>query len=310
MHMPSSKGNRGRNNRKSKSSKTSRKATRRSVDPSSSNTSGSSSPLMHFSPPMALNTTHIFKVQSRKRDRRNALKESIRRLYHNAYPSWIEIPRRYDRELTVGTEPFSNALYVPKYDVVDSISMMRDVLDEMDLGHVTTTIGHGVDVFNISKVPSESGLHDDIKGMMLKLLEFFNKTGSPFVVNMFPLQTVRDVMNYPIEFTFFDNMSNLTITDGNATYTNAVELIYDSVESGIINAGYPNMKIVIGEIGWPTDGYPDAYIKNAERFNKGLLKFIASKQGTPLRPRPIEAYLHSLSDENKFLTTFGAYQRH
>ncbi|KAF3631999.1 putative glucan endo-1,3-beta-glucosidase 8-like [Capsicum annuum] len=461
--MPSSKGNRGRNNRKSKSSKTSRKATRRSVDPSSSNTSGSSSPLMHFSPPMALNTTHIFKVQSRKRDRRNALKESIRRLYHNAYPSWIEIPRRYDRkegkgdplhtggakkegatitmelsrviqrdsvgsftrksyrknkgttiivkrnssrknkheensfvgitwgrqqsqllvpsmvidmllqnkipavrfmssasdinqifaatnisisiritnrtvnrlnkktlvyewleakikepinkgvkivELTVGTEPFSNALYVPKYDVVDSISMMRDVLDEMDLGHVTTTIGHGVDVFNISKVPSESGLHDDIKGMMLKLLEFFNKTGSPFVVNMFPLQTVRDVMNYPIEFTFFDNMSNLTITDGNATYTNAVELIYDSVESGIINAGYPNMKIVIGEIGWPTDGYPDAYIKNAERFNKGLLKFIASKQGTPLRPRPIEAYLHSLSDENKFLTTFGAYQRH
>ncbi|PHU16946.1 hypothetical protein BC332_12641 [Capsicum chinense] len=48
-------------------------------------------------------------------------------------------------ELTVGTEPFSNALYVPKYDVVDSISMMRDVLDEMDLGHVTTTIGHGVD---------------------------------------------------------------------------------------------------------------------------------------------------------------------
>ncbi|PHT54285.1 hypothetical protein CQW23_08747 [Capsicum baccatum] len=56
-------------------------------------------------------------------------------------------------ELTVGTEPFSNALYVPKYDVVDSISMMRDVLDEMDLGHVTTTIGHGVDVFNISKAP-------------------------------------------------------------------------------------------------------------------------------------------------------------
>ncbi|PHT54284.1 hypothetical protein CQW23_08746 [Capsicum baccatum] len=105
-------------------------------------------------------------------------------------------------------------------------------------------------------------------------------------------------------------MSNLTITDGDATYTNAVELIYDSVVWAITNAGYPNMKIVIGEIGWPTDGYPHANIKNAERFNKGLLKFIASKQGTPLRPGPIEAYLHSLSDENKFLTTFGAYQRH
>ncbi|KAK6791021.1 hypothetical protein RDI58_010102 [Solanum bulbocastanum] len=25
---------------------------------------------------------------------------------------------------------------------------------------------------------------------------------------MFPIQMVRDVLNYPIEFTFFDNMNN------------------------------------------------------------------------------------------------------
>ncbi|PHT54283.1 hypothetical protein CQW23_08745 [Capsicum baccatum] len=214
--------------------------------------------------------------------------------------------------LAVGAEPFSNTFLkdIPKFDAVASISLMREVLDEMDFRHVITTTAHGVDVFNVSKVPSETGFRDDVKGVMLKLLEFYNKTGAPFVVNMFPLHIVRDVLNCPIEFTFFDNMSNLTITDGNATYTNAVELIYDSVVSAITNAGYSTMKIVIGEIGWPTDGYSYANIKNAERFYKGLLKFIASEKGTPLRPGPIDIYLHSLSDENKFGRMYGAFQRH
>ncbi|KAF3632001.1 hypothetical protein FXO38_26351 [Capsicum annuum] len=57
-------------------------------------------------------------------------------------------------------------------------------------------------------------------------------------------------------------MGNLTITYGNDMYTNAVELIIDSVVSVITNAGYSNMKIMIGEIGWPTDGYPYANHKS------------------------------------------------
>ncbi|KAK4371408.1 hypothetical protein RND71_010883 [Anisodus tanguticus] len=48
-----------------------------------------------------------------------------------------------------------------------------------------------------------------------------------------------------------------------------------------MKAGYPNMKIMI-----------------------------ASNKGTPLRPGPIDAFLHSLSDENEFRLMFGAFQRH
>ncbi|KAG5568243.1 hypothetical protein H5410_064742, partial [Solanum commersonii] len=35
-----------------------------------------------------------------------------------------------------------------------------------------------------------------------------------------------------------------------------------------------------------------------------------SNKGTPLRPGPIDTYLHSLSDETEFRTKFGAFQRH
>ncbi|KAM3338645.1 glucan endo-1,3-beta-glucosidase 8-like [Capsicum galapagoense] len=168
-----------------------------------------------------------------------------------------------------------------------------------------------MDVFKFAKVPSDADFRDDIKEPMLESLEEFNRTGASFVLCMFPIYFVKDVMNYTnIEFAFFDNDSGLEEQDSNVTYTNMVELMIDSVAWAIKKAGYPNMKIVIGEIGWPTDGYLHSNIKNAERFHKGLLKFIASEKGTPLRPGPIYIYLHSLSDENKFGHKSGAFQRH
>ncbi|XP_055800475.1 glucan endo-1,3-beta-glucosidase 8-like [Solanum dulcamara] len=215
-------------------------------------------------------------------------------------------------ELCVGAEPFSNTYLkeAANYQVVNVLGIIREALDEMHLGHVSTTTAHGMDVITVAKVPSETDFRDDIKGLMLESLKFFNRTGAPFLLNMFPIQMVKGVFNYPIEFTFFDNMSNFKIQDGNVTYTNVVELMIDSIAWAITKAGYPNMKIMIGQIGWPTDGYLHANVKNAERFYKGLLKFVASKKGTPLRPGPLDIYLHSLSDENEFRTVFGAFQRH
>ncbi|KAJ8562748.1 hypothetical protein K7X08_031200 [Anisodus acutangulus] len=215
-------------------------------------------------------------------------------------------------ELTVGSEPFSNTfLKQAKNDnVVSVLKLMRETLDEMGLGNIRVTTGHGMDVLKVKQFPSEADFRDDIKGSMLDSLGEFNRTGTPFVIYLFPIHFIKEVLNYTMEFAFFDNKSGFKIQDGNLTYTNAVELMIDSLAWAITKAGYPNMKITIGQIGWPTDGYLHANIKNAERFHKGLLKFFASNKGTPLRPGPIDAFLHSLSDENEFRTIFGAFQRH
>ncbi|CAN4090058.1 unnamed protein product [Withania somnifera] len=215
-------------------------------------------------------------------------------------------------EVTVGSEPFSNTFLkkASNFEVVSVSKLMRETLDEMGFGHIRTTTAHGMDVLKITKFPSEADFRDDIKVLMLESLAEFNRTGVPFALILFPIHFVKEVLNYTMEFAFLDNNSGFKIQDGNVTYTNAVELMIDSVAWAITKAGYPNMKIMIAQIGWPTDGYLHANIKNAERFHKGLLKFIASKKGTPLKPGPIDIYLHSLCDENTFNTMFGTFQRH
>lgn len=42
------------------------------------------------------------------------------------------------------------------------------------------------------------------------------------------------------------------------------------------------LKIIVGEIGWPTEGRKNANPQNANRFYEGLMKKIVTKQGTPL----------------------------
>ncbi|XP_016502395.1 glucan endo-1,3-beta-glucosidase 8-like isoform X3 [Nicotiana tabacum] len=182
--------------------------------------------------------------------------------------------------LTVGTEPFSNTFMKEARtdQVVNVIKLIRQALDDMGLGYVKTTTSHGMDVLKLTKIPSEADFRDDIKQQMLESLEFYNQTGAPFDLIMFPIHYIKEVLNYTMEFAYFDNKSGFKIQDG--------------------------------QIGWPTDGYPHANIENAERFHKGFLKFIASNKGTPLKPGPIDVFLHSLSDENQFRAIFGAFQRH
>lgn len=58
------------------------------------------------------------------------------------------------------------------------------------------------------------------------------------------------------------------------------------------------MSIIVGEIGWPTDGDVSANVTLAERFYHGLIKHLASNKGSPLRPGYLEVYLFGLLDED------------
>lgn len=79
--------------------------------------------------------------------------------------------------------------------------------------------------------------------------------------------------------------------------------------TALSSAGFPHMDIIIGQIGWPTDGAFNANSSIAETFMKGLLTHLRSKSGTPLRPRdpPKEAYIMSLLDEDQ---RYGSFERH
>uniref|UniRef100_A0A7N0UYQ9 X8 domain-containing protein n=1 Tax=Kalanchoe fedtschenkoi TaxID=63787 RepID=A0A7N0UYQ9_KALFE len=70
------------------------------------------------------------------------------------------------------------------------------------------------------------------------------------------------------------------------------------------------MTIIVGEVGWPTNGDKNANIGSAYRFYNGLLPRLAANTGTPLRPGYLEVYLFGLLDEDAKSVAPGNFERH
>jgi glucan endo-1,3-beta-glucosidase 5/6 len=100
------------------------------------------------------------------------------------------------------------------------------------------------------------------------------------------------------------------VVDGGVTYQNTFDANHDTLVAALRRNGFGNVSVVVGEVGWPTDGDASASIDYARRFNQGFLAHVASGQGTPLRPGPLDAYLFSLVDEDRKSIQPGNFERH
>lgn len=76
----------------------------------------------------------------------------------------------------------------------------------------------------------------------------------------------------------------------------------DSVYSAMDRLGFSDVEIVVGEIGWPSEGDKDQIgvdVATAAEFNKNLVARVNSGIGTPLMPnRTFETYIFALFNEN------------
>ncbi|KAE8704895.1 hypothetical protein F3Y22_tig00110432pilonHSYRG00005 [Hibiscus syriacus] len=129
----------------------------------------------------------------------------------------------------------------------------------------------------------------------------FNKTAFPAMKN------IQRALNDE-DFAFFDG--GYAIQDKNVQYTNVFEANFDTLVYALKTAGTPNLSIIVGEIGWPTDGHKVANKANAKKFYDGLFRVLASDKGTPLRPGEIEVYLFGLFDEDTESIKPGNFERH
>lgn len=102
------------------------------------------------------------------------------------------------------------------------------------------------------------------------------------------------------------------MTDGPNVYYNAFDGNLDTLIAALAKIGYGQMPIVIGEVGWPTDGALGANLTAARVFNQGLVNHVLSNKGTPLRPQvpPMDVYLFSLLDEGAKSVLPGNFERH
>ncbi|KAK9055293.1 hypothetical protein SSX86_026375 [Deinandra increscens subsp. villosa] len=217
------------------------------------------------------------------------------------------------RYVAVGNEPFL-ATYNGSFlrTTFPALENIQAALVKAGLGgKVKVTVPQNADVYSPSETggPSSGDFRTDIHDYMFQITKFLNDNGSPFTVNIYPFISLYIDSNFPVEYAFFDGKAT-PVDDGGTTYTNMFDANYDTLVWALQKNGFPNMGIIVGEIGWPSDGDRNANNEYAERFMQGFMTHIAGGKGTPMRQVPIEAYLFSLIDEDQKSIQPGNFERH
>ncbi|XP_010928419.1 glucan endo-1,3-beta-glucosidase 8-like [Elaeis guineensis] len=217
--------------------------------------------------------------------------------------------------VAVGNEPFLKS-YKGSFTstTFPALKNIQKALDEAGVGNrIKATIPQNADIYSSpvnNSVPSAGNFRKDIRALMTKIVRYLHSKGSPFVVNIYPYLSLYQDPNFPVDFAFFDGKSQPVVDEGLHNYTNVFDANYDTLVWSLRKAGVPNMKIIVGEVGWPTDGDENANTKLAKRFYDGFLKKMAGQVGTPLRPGKMEVYLFGLIDEDMKSVVPGNFERH
>lgn len=217
-----------------------------------------------------------------------------------------------DRYIAVGNEPFLSS-YSGQFQsyVMPALLNLQQSLAKVNLAsYVKLVVPCNADAYEAS-LPSQGAFRPELTQIMTQLVSFLNSNGSPFVVNIYPFLSLYGSSDFPQEYAFFEGTSH-SVTDGSNVYNNAFDGNFDTLVAALGKLGYGQMPIVIGEVGWPTDGAISANLTAAKTFNQGLIKHVLSNKGTPLRPGvpPVDVYLFGLLDEGAKSTLPGTFERH
>ncbi|KAF5751335.1 O-Glycosyl hydrolases family 17 protein [Tripterygium wilfordii] len=216
--------------------------------------------------------------------------------------------------VAVGDEPFLQSYGTQYFPfIIGAAINIQVALARANLAsEVKVVVPCSFDAFQSESIlPSKGHFRTDLNKTMIELLTFLGKHHSPFFVTISPFLFFRQNKNISLDFALFKETAR-PHNDSHRTYKNSFDLSYDTLVTALSTAGFPDMDIVVAQIGWPTDGAPNASSSIAETFMKGLTKHLQSKSGTPLRPRnpPLETYILSLLDENQRSISNGNFERH
>ncbi|XP_019056971.1 PREDICTED: glucan endo-1,3-beta-glucosidase 8 [Tarenaya hassleriana] len=216
--------------------------------------------------------------------------------------------------IAVGNEPFLrtyNGTYVEL--TLPALTNIQQALDEASLSdRVKVTTPFNADIYyspDTNPVPSAGDFRPELRDKTIEIINFLYSHGSPFTVNIYPFLSLYGNEFFPLEFAFFDG-TNKPLRDGDLVYTNVFDANLDTLIWALGRYGFSGMEIIVGEVGWPTDGDKNANSDTAKRFNQGMVKHALSGNGTPVRKGVMEIYLFSLVDEDAKSIAPGTFERH
>ncbi|KAE8695450.1 Glucan endo-1,3-beta-glucosidase 5 [Hibiscus syriacus] len=215
--------------------------------------------------------------------------------------------------VAVGNEPFLTTYNGSFLNITfPALQNIQNALNEAGVGDsIKATVPSNADVYNSPEnnpVPSAGRFRPDISGLMTQIVEFLARNRAPFTINIYPFLSLYGNDDFPFNYAFFDGGN--PIVDNGIQYTNVFDANLDTLVSSLRAIGHGDMTIIVGEVGWPTDGDKNANIANAQRFYNGLMPRLAANSGTPLRPGYLEVYLFGLLDEDIKSIAPGNFERH
>ncbi|XP_073146225.1 glucan endo-1,3-beta-glucosidase 9 [Henckelia pumila] len=216
--------------------------------------------------------------------------------------------------VAVGDEPFLQSYGEQFYPfAVGAAANVQAALFKANIGEkVKVVVPCSFDAFSSEYgLPSDGQFRPDVNRTMMELLSFLSKNRSPFVVTISPFQNYLENKNISLDFALFRD-SVRPRNDTHKSYKNSFDLSYNTITVALSNAGFPRVGIMIGRIGWPTDGAVNATSTLAEEFLKGLISDLHSRSMSPPNPQslPSEIYISSLLDEDMRSTATGNFERH
>ncbi|XP_057462684.1 glucan endo-1,3-beta-glucosidase 11-like [Actinidia eriantha] len=189
-------------------------------------------------------------------------------------------------------------------NLVPAMQSIHTALVNLNLDkQVSVTTAHSLAVLEASYPPSSGAFRRDLRGCISQILNFHVKIGSPFLINAYPYFAYKSSpKQVPIDFVLFQPNSGIVDPVSNLRYDNMLFAQIDAVYYALASLGYKNLPIQISETGWPSKGDEDevgATLENAKKYNGNLLKLIAQKKGTPLKPNcDLNIFVFALFNEN------------
>ncbi|KAG8481519.1 hypothetical protein CXB51_026352 [Gossypium anomalum] len=191
--------------------------------------------------------------------------------------------------VAVGNEPFL-AAYNGTYNnlTLPAMKNILKALNEAGVGkHIKVSTPLNGDVYiTPTYKPSDGIFRHDLADIMNGICEFLHKNDAAFIVNIYPFLNLYQNPGFPEPYAFFDNDDSNSMDDHGVKYRSVLDANIDTLVAALKVANFSNIPIIVGEVGWPTDG-------------------------TPLRPKQYpDVYMFSLLDEDLKSIDPGMFERH
>ena len=153
-------------------------------------------------------------------------------------------------------------------------------------------------LLGVSSPPSDGIFSEAARPYITPIVKFLAENGAPLLANVYPYFSYTDNRGViDLGYALFTS-PKVVVTDKGKEYKNLFDAQVDSLYSALEKAGAPELKIVVSESGWPSQGDPAATTDNARTYYRNLIGHV--KGGTPKRPQgPIETYLFAMFDEDQ-----------